>query len=380
MGQQLTGSRLGRRTFYGLAGLAVLAGSLSIGSSPTGAIVPGPNGKIVFESNRDGDNDIWVMNPDGTVPENLTDQHGSDVFPAWSADATQIAFSSDRAERLNADVYVMDADGRNPRRLTTTPGEDRGVSWTTDGRIVFHSTRAANEDHVFEVFIMDADGKNQTQLTTEGGSAAYACGDSVNGTIVFNSNRPQPDDIDVTGDGIPDPDFDIYTMDMDGSNVRNVTDNQIFDSGPKFSPDCRRISYNSSDAGGSLDIYRINASGTGVRQLTNTPGVFDAFSAWSPDNTRILFTSNRIHPGSPEGDLEIYTANASNGGAVEQLTANAFGQAELRGDWGTAPPVPVVGPPTKRAECERGGWRTFNNPFFESEQECIKFVNENSQP
>ena len=75
--------------------------SLLVGATPAGAIVPGPNGLIAFESNRDGNNEIYVMNPDGTVEENLTNNPANDVFPAWSpgrhTDHLQQRPPSDRA-------------------------------------------------------------------------------------------------------------------------------------------------------------------------------------------------------------------------------------------------------------------------------------------
>ncbi len=362
-----TQARSGRRTHRSrkaisgvLAGAAALT-ALAVGATPSGAIVPGPNGLIAFESSRDGNTEIYVMNPDGTVPRNLTRSKTSfDVFPAWSPDGSQISFSSDRAETGDADVYKMNADGSNVTRLTDSPGEDRGTSWTSDGeKIVFHSARDRDATHAFDVFIMDADGSDQTKLFTNG-SAAYVCGNSETGTIVFNSNA--------------DGDFDIYTMDIDGSNVVKLTDNTTLDSGPKWSPDCSQISFNSTDSGGSLDIFRMDADGSDLVNLTNTPGIFDAFSAWSPDDSRITFSSNR-----DEG-FEIYTMSATDGSDVERLTTTDPAAADFRPDWGTAPPVAVVGPPTSAQDCKGGGWKRFNNPSFDNQGDCVSFANAGEDP
>jgi Tol biopolymer transport system component len=121
-----------------------------------------------------------------------------------------------------------------------------------------------------------------------------------------------------------------------------VTDNTVLDSGPKWSPDCSTISYNSLDTGGSLDIFRIDADGTDKVNLTNTPGVFDAFSAWSPDGTRIVFSSNR------DVNFEIYTMSSIDGSNVTRLTFTDLGQADLRADWGTGQ-ILRDGPPQTRA-------------------------------
>lgn len=64
--------------------------------------------------------------------------------------------------------------------------------------------------------------------------------------------------------------------------MRQITFNAVLDSGPKWSPDCSMISYNSLDAGGSLDVHRVNADGTGDVNLTNKPGIFDAFRRGRP--------------------------------------------------------------------------------------------------
>lgn len=347
-----------RRVLTGVLGAAALSTTtILVGATPAGAVVPGANGRIVFESSRTGDAEIFTMNPDGSVPLNLTNNPARDVFPAWSPNATKITFSSDRAEKGNFDVYVMNADGSDVKRLTDAAGEDRGASWTSDGElIVFHSSRFGDDTHSFDIFTMKPNGEDQTKIFTNG-SAAYACGDSETGTIVFNSN----------GDPLktnPEGDFEIFTMDIDGSNVLQVTNNAVLDSGPKWSPDCSTISYNSLDSGDSLDIHRINADGTDDVNLTKTPGVFDAFSAFSPDGKRVVFSSNR------DGNFEIYSMDAEDGDDVQRLTFTKKGGADFRPDWGTAPALAQ----TKDA-CKNEGYKA----TFKTQGECISSVQANGR-
>lgn len=347
---------------------AGLATSL-FAASPTGAIVPGPNGRIVFESGRTGDTEIWVMNPDGSVQLNLTNSRQSiDVFPAWDPTGTLITFSSDRHDPGNLDVYVMNSDGTGVTQLTDSPGEDRGTSWTSDGEvIVFHTARnRLATGHSFDLYTMNADGSNE-QLLFPNASAGYVCGDSATGVVVFNSSG------DPLGTN-PEGDFEIFTIGVTDVNneagtLRQLTFNSVLDSGPKWSPDCSTISYNSLDAGGSLDIHRIDADGTGDVNLTNTPGVFDAFSAWSPQGDLIVFSSNR------DVNFEIYTMSAVDGSNVTRLTFTDLGEADLRADWGTE--VPFFGPPTNKDWCKKkgGGWEQFTNPSFADQAECVSFVN-----
>ena len=75
----------------------------------------GPD-QIAFDSDRDGDNEIFVMDADGTNVRQLTTNDDDDYYPAWSPDGKQIAFISDRYD--DKEIFVMDADGANVRQLT----------------------------------------------------------------------------------------------------------------------------------------------------------------------------------------------------------------------------------------------------------------------
>ncbi|GIV01726.1 MAG: hypothetical protein KatS3mg015_0556 [Fimbriimonadales bacterium] len=114
---------------------------------------------IAFESTRDGNFEIYVMNADGTNQTNLTNNAAIDSGPVWSADGSKIAFVSDRDG--NDEVYVMNADGTNQTRLTNNPApSDRFPVWSPDGsKIAFVSDRDGN----VEIYVMNADGTSQTR-------------------------------------------------------------------------------------------------------------------------------------------------------------------------------------------------------------------------
>jgi len=88
-------------------------------------------GTIAFASDRDGNYEIYVMNPDGSGQKRLTNNSAADFAPSWSPDGKRIAFTSDRDG--NGEIYLMNADGTGVRRLTNSPANDGGPSWSPDG-------------------------------------------------------------------------------------------------------------------------------------------------------------------------------------------------------------------------------------------------------
>ena len=121
-------------------------------------------GKIVFQSNRDGNTEIYTMNSDGTNQTRLGFDYGPNSMPVWSPNGQQIAFESYREG--NREVYVMDADGKKHRNLTRPPALDAFPSWSPDGsQIVFASARNDGRSGDLNLFVMDSDGGNVQQVT-----------------------------------------------------------------------------------------------------------------------------------------------------------------------------------------------------------------------
>jgi Tol biopolymer transport system component/putative hemolysin len=236
-------------------------------------------GQIAFMSNLhllDGEGvHIYVMNADGSNPHRLTSGLGWHGPLSWSPDGSYIACVR------GGDVWVMDADGSNPRNLTNYEAGDQEPAWSPDGQhIAFSSTRAgriSGHASATDIFVMNADGSDPRNLTDSTTNDMYAVWSPDGQYIVFQSNR--------------DGDWEIYVMGADGSNPRNLTNHEDNDFLPAWSPDGRTIAFD-SERDGDREIYLMEADGSNVRRLTNRQGM-DGLPTWSPDGRYIAFQSDR---------------------------------------------------------------------------------------
>jgi dipeptidyl aminopeptidase/acylaminoacyl peptidase len=156
---------------------ALAATVLAAPGAPARAAFPGANGKIAFDSFRNGSFEVFAMDPDGSDPVNLTRNPASDSDPAWSPDGRLVAFTSDRDG--NGEVYVLQADGTGQTRLTNNPAADFEPAWSPDGA---HLAFTSNRDGNLEVYVMNADGTGVTRLITNTVDLAVHHGGS--GTIL----------------------------------------------------------------------------------------------------------------------------------------------------------------------------------------------------
>ena len=327
----------GRGRPWTAAGLSLLAAALliSVLATRSEAAFPGTPGKISFDSTRDGNTEIYVMDADGSDPTRLTDNPAIDRDAAFSPDGQRIVFVSERDG--NSEVYVMNADGSGQTRLTNNTAEDFQPAFSPDGsKIAFMSNRGPQGD--MEIFLMDADGTHETQLTPNNtsfdGQPTFSPDSS---KIAFVSNRGP--------DGTPSPNYDIYTMNVDNpSAVARLTNSDASESRPNYSPDGSRIVFR-TDRDGNGEIYVMSAGGTGETRLTFDPAL-DGEPAFSPDGQQIVFRSHRVNDKA-----DIYVMNAD-GSAQTNLTigqrdpdGEPAGQfADRRPDW---QPIPATNaPPT----------------------------------
>ena len=198
----------------------------------------------------------------GNPPEFLTDNAATDEYPAWSPDGERIAFSSDRTG--DSEIFVMDPNGDNVVQLTNSPREDWQPSWSPDGeRIVFASPRAGN----WEIYVMDSDGENVLQLThrlaidwtpewsPDGTRIAFAAKGEAGEVVVAEESGEVVQA--VPGKGT----WDVYVMDSNGENVIQLTDHPMSDFEPTWSPDSKYLAF-ASDRTEPVGVYVMNADGS----------------------------------------------------------------------------------------------------------------------
>ena len=142
--------------FFLVCGLGLFVlGSIT----PVSAQMPATE-KIVFVSNRDGNSEIYIMNPDGSGQTNLTHHRGNDYSPVWSPTGRQILFASERGGNIS-DLYVMDADGDNVRRVFRKRVERRHPTWAPDGEQIAYYRVDGGEIAIYTASI---DGRNEKRV------------------------------------------------------------------------------------------------------------------------------------------------------------------------------------------------------------------------
>lgn len=282
-----------------IALLAVLA-VVSVPATAQSAF-PGANGKIVFSSDRDGNYQIYVMEPGGTNQTRLTNNTADEFFPVWSANGSKIAFTTDRDGDGHDQIYTMNANGSGQTRLTNDPAQDSEPGWAPDGsKLVFVSNRSAAPG--LELWRVNANGTGLVQLTSTGGFNVDPVWSPDGSKIAFMSDR--------------DGDWEIYVIDaLNGGNPTRLTTNAANDYGPAWSPDGSKLAFISQRDAGNDEIYVMQANGQGQTRLTSDAGT-DTSPAWSADGTKIVFNSDR------DGDREIFVMSPDGQGQTA-LTTNA---------------------------------------------------------
>lgn len=208
------------------------------------------------------------------------------------------------------DVFVSNVDGSNLRQLTTTDGYDAEATISPVGdRIVFTSVR----DGDLDLYSMNLDGSDVVRLTDrlgyDGGAFYSPDGSKIIWRAHYPEAGPEADDyVRLLRQGLLRPgELEIWVMDADGSNKRQVTNVGGANFAPYWHPNGEKILFSSNHhdpAGRDFEIYMIDLDGTGLERITHSEG-FDGFPVFSPDGRYLVFGSNRNNQGTSDTNVFI---------------------------------------------------------------------------
>lgn len=297
-----------------LAASLLFGGACGREPEPTGPPVSGPSSKVVplsarklaFTGDRNGEDDIYVINASGTGELNLTSSlpSANSFFPVWSPNGKKIAFL-----RLGH-LFVMNPDGSGVVDLTPgLPGvqAQQLVTWSPDGSTIAYVVLAEEPSSALDIYLVHADGSGMVPLTTDGLGNSDPEWSPDGSRIAYVRNQ---------SDGVsPTEDRGIYTVAPNGTGRTQLTADAL-DATPTWSPSGNQIAFvrDAGSSNGNDEIFVMDANGANQTDISNNPAD-EEDPSWSPDGSRILFVSIR------NASHQIFVMDPD-GSDVAQLTAS----------------------------------------------------------
>ena len=327
--------------------VAAAAAALGLAVILNGTVVatpPGTNGRIVFMrfDEAGGHWQTWTANPDLGHQRLVMAGAFDNAFATWSPDGRRLVFESNRndpdqvADPFINDVFTMDADGTHQVQLTDSVGFSGEPAWSPDARLIaFSADRGVGRQ---EIYVMNADGSGRRRIST------LVDPDGWHGSARFS---PDGRKLVYTGFQKGGASSALFTINLDGTGLRQVTPWGAGPGDADWSPDGRRLVFETlfQHPGNGPSVSVVDADGKHLLDLTHDDGLtgrgsdravrFEASfdPAWSPDGTKILFSHEHFDPAT--GYACGLGIMAADGTANHRVSADDTCEHQV--DWGTAP-------------------------------------------
>jgi len=253
--------------------------------------------KIYFVSNRSGQKEIWVMDPDGTNQRQLSHLNSLSIMPAVSPDGTKVAFTS--YARGNPAIFILSTDtGRRLPFYNQVASMNATPDFTPDGKQLLYSSTASGWAQIYSANI---DGSNLHRISnTRALEVEPKVNPKTGSDLVFVSGRSGPQQ--------------IYRMSMDGTDVQRLTNGEGEASNPSWHPNGQVIafSWTRGFATGNFNVFVMDVASRSFNQLSYGAGRNENPS-WAPDGRHLAFMSTRT------GSDQIWTM-LGDGTQVKRLT------------------------------------------------------------
>jgi len=251
-------------------------------------------GSIVFQSNADGDNEIYLLNSQGLLQ--LTHNTWNDEYPVWSPDGRKIAFSAN--PKGNSDLFIMSADGSGITPIASSSLDESEPSWFPDGQSLAYTremrTTLKRDVSLYRISLKT--GKTVKVIPDYSRINSIPDVSPQANLIAFTGKRPLGWDVAVYHVGLKTVEF----LDQRGKSCR-----------ARFSPNGKHLAYVSSQSDGKGDIWLMLPDGGQKRKLTDRSETYDYFPAWSADGRHIVFSSSNQH--NHEGDWALHVVEVQTG-------------------------------------------------------------------